>query len=177
MKNLERAFQLLGIPPSSDAVLVRKAWRALVRSYHPDMAKEDPEAANRRLAEINAAFDAVCSCSDEDVAALRADLADRAKRAAETWKKEAYRHKAAAAARNAPQRDMAQPTEAQTGPNNLNNVPAAWPKEKPKKRVIKRDFARRIRHDRVSERAEACFSEAKAIMSKGARAPQRSVYM
>lgn len=51
------AFDLLGIKPGSDAATVRKAWRALVRTYHPDLAKSDPKAANTRLAEINAAFD------------------------------------------------------------------------------------------------------------------------
>lgn len=51
------AFKLLGIKPGSDAATVRKAWRALVRTYHPDLAKTDPVAANARLAEINSAFD------------------------------------------------------------------------------------------------------------------------
>ncbi len=63
MHDLKAAFDLLGIEPSTDEKAVRHAWRALVRSYHPDMAKSDPEGANRRLAEINAAFDAVCALS------------------------------------------------------------------------------------------------------------------
>jgi curved DNA-binding protein CbpA len=59
MTTIEAAFDLLGVPPDSEPELVTAAWRALVRSYHPSMARTDPEGANRKLAEINAAFDAV----------------------------------------------------------------------------------------------------------------------
>lgn len=52
-----KAYELLNIPAGSDAKTIRSAWRALVRTYHPDQAKADPKAANARLAEINAAFD------------------------------------------------------------------------------------------------------------------------
>lgn len=55
----QAAYRLLGIPYGSDAQTVRKAWRALVRTYHPDLAKSDPAAANRKLVEINAAFDLI----------------------------------------------------------------------------------------------------------------------
>ena len=71
MHDLKVAFDLLGIEPSNDEKIVRQAWRALVRTYHPDMAKTDPAGANKRLAEINAAFDAVCACTAADVALLQ----------------------------------------------------------------------------------------------------------
>lgn len=52
-------WDVLGVSPLDEPDEIRKAWRALVRSYHPDMARTDREAANQRLAEINAAFDAI----------------------------------------------------------------------------------------------------------------------
>ncbi|MEM7670708.1 MAG: J domain-containing protein [Pseudomonadota bacterium] len=66
------AFRLLGVSPDADAVTIRKAWRALVREYHPDQFRGDKEAANRRLAEINAAFDVASSWTPE-TANTRAD--------------------------------------------------------------------------------------------------------
>lgn len=52
-------WDILGVSPWDDADTIHQAWRALVRQYHPDLAKTDPAGANRRLAEINAAFEAV----------------------------------------------------------------------------------------------------------------------
>ena len=57
--DLRTARDLLGVSDKDDAATVRQAWMKLVRSYHPDLAKSDPVAANRRLAEINAGFDLV----------------------------------------------------------------------------------------------------------------------
>ena len=55
----EAALKLLGLAEGADKAEIRRAWRALVRAYHPDHARDDPEGATRRLAEINAAFDAL----------------------------------------------------------------------------------------------------------------------
>lgn len=52
-----RAFRSLGVSPDADRATVRKAWRALVRRYHPDQVRGDKVEANRRLAELNSAFD------------------------------------------------------------------------------------------------------------------------
>jgi len=71
MTQLQAAFDLLGVSPDSDPATVKKAWHVLVRSYHPDMANTDPQAANRRLAEINAAYDAVCASTKADRNHLR----------------------------------------------------------------------------------------------------------
>lgn len=86
MTDLEKAFCVLGVSPGDDDATIRKAWRALVRSYHPDTARHDPVGANKRLTDINVAFDAVCACTPEDIeklqaaAAHRASLAERARR-------------------------------------------------------------------------------------------------
>ena len=53
----QAAYDLLGVSQGSDAVTVKAAWRKMVRTYHPDQARQDPVAASRKLAEINAAFD------------------------------------------------------------------------------------------------------------------------
>ncbi|MEP4195087.1 MAG: DnaJ domain-containing protein [Aliishimia sp.] len=58
------AFDLLGISQDSSEAEIRSAWRSLVRSYHPDLAKSDPEAANAKLAQINAAFDLLDTVQD-----------------------------------------------------------------------------------------------------------------
>ncbi len=60
-KEFERmkACKLLGVSPRDDAATVRRAWRALVRTYHPDQFTGDKDAASKRLAELNAAYDAV----------------------------------------------------------------------------------------------------------------------
>lgn len=63
MSTIGTAFDLLGIPPDSDPKTAMAAWRALVRRYHPRSAKTDPQGANRKLAEINAAFAAVSAAS------------------------------------------------------------------------------------------------------------------
>jgi len=52
-------YELLGVSPDDDPAVIRRAWHAMIRAYHPDLAKSDRKEANRRLAEINAAFDAV----------------------------------------------------------------------------------------------------------------------
>ena len=53
----------LGVPPESDANTVRTAYRKMSAKYHPDKyaqasANEQAEA-NRRMTEINAAYDAL----------------------------------------------------------------------------------------------------------------------
>jgi len=83
MTGLQAAFDILGISPDSDAATVKTAWRALVRSYHPDMARSDPEGATRRLAEINAAFDAIGASTEADRRGLAEAVARRRRAEAE----------------------------------------------------------------------------------------------
>ncbi|MEP4879236.1 MAG: J domain-containing protein [Tateyamaria sp.] len=59
------AFQCLGVCPGADKRAIRSAWKKMVRTYHPDKYKNDKAAGNRRLAELNAAFDLVCDWSPE----------------------------------------------------------------------------------------------------------------
>lgn len=55
----QAAYELLNVSKDADPRTVRSAWRKMVRAYHPDLAKDDPVAANRKLVEINAAFDLI----------------------------------------------------------------------------------------------------------------------
>ncbi|WP_137863495.1 MULTISPECIES: J domain-containing protein [unclassified Sphingomonas] len=47
-------YEVLGLNPKADDVVIRAAWKALIRKYHPD-ASTAPDAAERS-ARINAAF-------------------------------------------------------------------------------------------------------------------------
>lgn len=58
-KDIAHAYELLGVSPDVSDKEMRSAWRKLVRTYHPDLARTDPEEASRRMGEINAAYDAV----------------------------------------------------------------------------------------------------------------------
>ncbi|WP_299426442.1 J domain-containing protein [uncultured Shimia sp.] len=58
-KEIAQAYKILGVSPEVSDKEMRTAWRKLVRSYHPDLARSDPEEASRRMGEINAAYDAV----------------------------------------------------------------------------------------------------------------------
>lgn len=49
-------YRVLGVMPGADEVVVRAAYKALAQRYHPDRFAGDPAEANRRMAEINAAF-------------------------------------------------------------------------------------------------------------------------
>jgi len=59
-----RAFRLLGVPGDADARTIRRAWRDLIRRFHPDTLRGGRAEANRRLADINAAFDLVLAHAD-----------------------------------------------------------------------------------------------------------------
>lgn len=100
------AFDLLGVSPTDSPADIRKAWRALVRTYHPDQYRGDKAGANARLAELNAAYDVVEAFRPEDAkaaahaAARRADdirkaearrRADASRRAAEARRASAAR--------------------------------------------------------------------------------------
>lgn len=71
----EEAMRLLGVAHGASAKEIRAAWRAMVRAYHPDQYRGDKDAASRRLAELNAAFDLVSApvkpCSSKPEAAAQ----------------------------------------------------------------------------------------------------------
>jgi curved DNA-binding protein CbpA len=92
---LKKSYALLGVSPKDDAATVKAAWRRLVRNYHPDQAKTDLDEANKRLAEINAAFDAVRAAEKRDA---KAETYERLRKRAreQALRREAARFRAAA---------------------------------------------------------------------------------
>jgi DnaJ like chaperone protein len=53
-----RALETLGLPPGATLEEARRAWRDLVRTHHPDLARtpEESDAATARTAALNAAW-------------------------------------------------------------------------------------------------------------------------
>lgn len=66
IKENDRAYQIIGVTKNSSDSEIKKAYRQLVREYHPDkmQAKGVPEdfmkVANEKMAEINKAYDDIC---------------------------------------------------------------------------------------------------------------------
>ncbi len=118
---IENAYRLLDVTPEASDKEMRSAWRKLVRRYHPDLAKTDPEEASRRMAEINAAFDALAHHRSKEPEAEPKPQPRRAKpRAAKPAKPKARRTTENAQARtsarpkqDAPRKETAQ---SQTAP-------------------------------------------------------------
>lgn len=54
-----KAYKALGLSANADADAVQRAYRALVRKNHPDQQSSGHADATARLAELNAAFDAL----------------------------------------------------------------------------------------------------------------------
>ncbi len=54
-------YEVLGVPENADEATVKKAYRELVKKYHPDNFKDNPLAdlANEKLQEINEAYDMI----------------------------------------------------------------------------------------------------------------------
>lgn len=48
-------YAMLGVAPDADEAVIRAAWKALLRKYHPDTAQDVPDAAERTRA-FNAAW-------------------------------------------------------------------------------------------------------------------------
>lgn len=88
----QAALDLLGVQEGATEKEIRQAWRALVRTYHPDQARDDPEAATRKMAEINAAFDALMSGeAGPEAKATKPTPQDQARRRAKQAADEARR--------------------------------------------------------------------------------------
>jgi len=49
-------YAILGVVPSAEDVVIRAAWKALAQRYHPDRFAGDGAEANKRMAEINEAY-------------------------------------------------------------------------------------------------------------------------
>lgn len=56
-------YEVLGIPENADEATIKKAYRELVKKYHPDNYKDNPLAdlAEEKLQEINEAYDILTS--------------------------------------------------------------------------------------------------------------------
>lgn len=54
-------YEVLGVPQNADDATVKRAYRELVKKYHPDNYKDNPLAdlANEKLQEINEAYDMI----------------------------------------------------------------------------------------------------------------------
>lgn len=57
--DVRRAYAILGLPPGASSGQLRRRYRALVKTWHPDRFASDPvgqAAASERLAHINGAY-------------------------------------------------------------------------------------------------------------------------
>ncbi|MEL7117577.1 MAG: J domain-containing protein [Pseudomonadota bacterium] len=190
MTDLERAFEILGIAPTDDEAAIRKAWRGLVRSYHPDTARTDPEGANKRLTEINVAFDAVCACQPRDIQKLKAVIAKRAEMAERMRQQTIQRQKAARAKRQAEQQ-AEQKKEAQAARASASSKRGADPRQdKPRARSAETAqtspaVAAPVRKERAVDpdiamlvsRAEQGFLDAVKACSLKTFLPRKSSYI
>lgn len=54
-------YEVLGVSPNDDEETIKKAYRSLVKKYHPDRYANSPlaEQANEKLKEINLAYDII----------------------------------------------------------------------------------------------------------------------
>ncbi|MEM9320834.1 MAG: J domain-containing protein [Pseudomonadota bacterium] len=106
------AYDILGLKPGVGEYDVRRARLNLVRSFHPDTYQGDKGAADRKLAQINAAYDDVMAHLKRHGAQVRMDVsgdaadAQKAKARARAARRQAHAaahraHHAAAAARRA----------------------------------------------------------------------------
>ena len=48
-------YSILGVHPTSEIAVIEAAYNALEKRYHPDVSKDNPEDAHRRMQEINEA--------------------------------------------------------------------------------------------------------------------------
>lgn len=53
-------YKVLGVSPSATDEEIAKAYRQMAKRYHPDLNRNDPDAA-RKMSEINAAYDQIKS--------------------------------------------------------------------------------------------------------------------
>ncbi len=50
-------YDVLGLPKTASADDIKSAYRRLVRQYHPDVAKENPKAAEEKFKEVSEAYE------------------------------------------------------------------------------------------------------------------------
>ena len=62
-ENYMNPYEVLGVPENADEATIKKAYRKLVKQYHPDNYKDNPLAdlAKEKLQEINEAYEMITS--------------------------------------------------------------------------------------------------------------------
>jgi len=176
-KEQTTAFRLLGVKPGDDPATIRRAWRDLVRTYHPDSYRGDKAAAGARLAELNAAFDVISTFDFAAASAARKQTdAHRAaqQRAAEARgerergeaaanaKREAARRRAADD-RSAPRSNRQEKPRAK--PAGTGGPSTGGPQSAPRRPAhLSREDAR------AAAKAAAGFASAQRILARATRA-------
>jgi curved DNA-binding protein CbpA len=56
MEERNDLYEILGVLPTAEFVVIRAAFRALAQQYHPDKSVGDKEEAHRRMSELNSAY-------------------------------------------------------------------------------------------------------------------------
>ncbi|MBR1645952.1 MAG: DnaJ domain-containing protein [Selenomonadaceae bacterium] len=49
-------YEILGVDRNATAQELKKAYRALARKWHPDLNRDNPEVAEKKMTEINVAY-------------------------------------------------------------------------------------------------------------------------
>src|SRR5208282_1415353 len=50
-------YEVLGVPKTATPDEIKQAYRSLARKYHPDVAKENPKAAEEKFKEFSEAYE------------------------------------------------------------------------------------------------------------------------
>ena len=50
-------YVVLGVPRNADLELIKATYKALLKIYHPDVFKGDKKTLNRKITEINEAYE------------------------------------------------------------------------------------------------------------------------
>lgn len=56
---MQDPYKVLGVSPDATDEEITKAYRKLVKKYHPDLNPDDPEGANKKMSEINVAYEEI----------------------------------------------------------------------------------------------------------------------
>ena len=54
---MQTFYEILEVSPSASPEVIKMAYKALVRKYHPDIYKGDINYANEKIKEINIAYE------------------------------------------------------------------------------------------------------------------------
>jgi DnaJ-class molecular chaperone len=60
-------YQILGISPDAEDIVIRAAYRVLAQKYHPDKWRGDPLEANHRMRQLNEAYETLSDAAKRSV--------------------------------------------------------------------------------------------------------------